>query len=288
LRQTGKLLALLWFAAFIFLDPTTPTAHATPSTELWTPAIMDVQPFGVWHLGIDNYFTVGRNPATSGAFPTDVGMTVGVLPFTKLNAEVGIDLLEPIEFVCGGAQKSPGVFLTGNGAGPTACPSVWDGLSFNAKIGIPEGTFFGQQPGVNIGIFNVGTVKNVTDMDILDLIVGKTIPVLGRIHGGAYIGNAGSALMHEAGIRSGSTQNAGGIVAFDRGFWTVKEKDGTEYSKVSLLADYATGKNYIGGAAVGAGFNFTPNIDVLTGPVWFNDHVINGAWKWTTQLDINF
>ncbi len=30
------------------------------------------------------------------------------------------------------------------------------------------------------------------------------------------------------------------------------------------------------------------DIDLLTGPVWFNDHAINGQWKWTVQLDINF
>ena len=33
---------------------------------------------------------------------------------------------------------------------------------------------------------------------------------------------------------------------------------------------------------------FTKDISLLTGPVWFNDHAINGQWKWTVQLDINF
>ena len=33
---------------------------------------------------------------------------------------------------------------------------------------------------------------------------------------------------------------------------------------------------------------FNKDISLLSGPVWFNDHVINGGWKWTVQLDINF
>lgn len=73
----------------------------TPSTTYWTADVMDVLPFGVWHLGIDNYFTVGRKPTSQGVFPTDVGFTVGVLPFSKLNLEIGFDILEPIDFsVC--------------------------------------------------------------------------------------------------------------------------------------------------------------------------------------------
>jgi hypothetical protein len=38
---------------------------------------------------------------------------------------------------------------------------------------------------------------------------------------------------------------------------------------------------------VGLYYYFTKNIDLLTGPVWFNDEGINGKWKWTVQLDIN-
>jgi len=259
------------------------SAHATPSTELWTPAIMDIQPFGVWHLGIDNYFTVGRgnssnvSPVTGNslplAFPTDIGLTVGVLPFEKLNGEIGIDLLEPVQFIC---------------TRPDACTTVTDALLFNGKVGVPEGALFTESPGINVGIFNAGTVRHVTNMNIVDLIVGKTIPVVGRIHVGGYYGNPGSDLMHRGGNPANSKENTGWMVAYDRGFWNVKDAAGNEYSKFSLLADYASGRNFIGGGAVGIGINFTKDIDILTGPVWFNDQDINGRWKWTTQLDINF
>ena len=33
-------------------------AHATPSTTYWTPMTVDIQSYGVPHIGVDNYFTV--------------------------------------------------------------------------------------------------------------------------------------------------------------------------------------------------------------------------------------
>jgi hypothetical protein len=33
---------------------------------------------------------------------------------------------------------------------------------------------------------------------------------------------------------------------------------------------------------------FTPDISILTGPVWFNSRKIHGDWKWSVQIDISF
>ena len=283
------------------------TASATPSTTYWTPATSDVQPFNVWHIGVDNYFRLyqtnveqptGTGAAGPGAFFTDVGVTVGVLPFEKLNLEVGTDLLVP------GRLAHPSLRSFGSQ------------FTFNAKFGIPEGAFFGSWfPALNVGIFNVGTMAEVTDMNIVDFIVGKTLGSFGRIHGGYYYGNPGSALMHQNGCKNGTSnskfscnallgtsaanpvsstgntgrlQNDGGMVGYDYGFWKVKDKEGNEYNKWILAADYASGKNFIGGGGVGIYHFFNKDISLLTGPVWFNDKTINGQWKWTVQLDINF
>jgi hypothetical protein len=269
--------------------------HATPSTTYWTPATSDIQAFNVWHIGVDNYFRLSRTQEELAngqfdSFPTDVGLTVGVLPFQKFQMEIGIDGLFP------GTRVHP------------ALRSIGRSLLFNAKIGTPEGAFFGSWfPAINIGIFNVGTKSEVTDMNIVDLIIGKTLGPFGRIHGGGYYGNPGSALMHEGGCKrgnansafdctvapnspgaSGELDNAGGMVGYDYGFWKVKDSAGNEYNKWVFAADYASGKNFIGGGGFGMYHFFTKDISLLTGPVWFNDHVINGQWKWTVQLDINF
>lgn len=36
-------------------------AQATTSTTFWTPMTPDIQPFGVLHIGVDNYFTDNKN-----------------------------------------------------------------------------------------------------------------------------------------------------------------------------------------------------------------------------------
>lgn len=231
-------------------------AFATPSTTYWTPATTDIQPFGILHIGVDNYFTVFRK-AKNGAssFGTDIGLTMGVLPFEKLQMEVGVDLIEPTDYP----------------------------VSFNAKLGTSEDSLFKWSPALNIGIFNVGTKKDVTNQNIVFGLVGKTIPVIGaRLFAGPYIGNA-KALVDKHGDR----ENKGFMIGFDRGFFPAKDSEGNEYKKVVLAGDYASGKNSIGGGGFGLYYYFTKDISLLTGPVWFNEKEINGKWKWTVQLDIN-
>lgn len=222
-------------------------AFATPSTTYWTPDTMDIQPYGKGHITYDSYFTVGKKGSHKGDLPTDIGLTYGVLPFDKLQMEAGFDLLEP--------QDDP--------------------LFFNAKIGTPENTLFKNSPGLNVGIFNVGTKKNVTDYNIVDFIAGKTLPFnLGRFHAGYYTGN--SKTLRSA---AGEKEANGFMVAYDKFIY----KD-----KVMFAADYASGKNTIGGGGLGLYYFFTKDIDLLAGPVWFNDRALNGGMKWTVQLDINF
>ena len=289
-----KLLGRSTIAILFIALVVTGTASATPSTTYWTPATTDVQAFNVWHIGVDNYFRLSRTQEELAngqfdSFPTDVGVTVGVLPFEKLNMEVGIDGLFP------GTRIHP------------ALRSIGRSMLFNTKLGTPEGAFFGSWfPAINVGIFNVGTKSEVTDMDMVYFLVGKTLGPLGRLHAGGYYGNPGSALMHEGGCKrgngnsafdcsvgpnspgaSGKLANSGGMVGYDYGFWKVKDKDGNEYNKWMFAADYMSGVNYNGGGGFGMYHFFNKDVSLLTGPVWFNDHVINGQWKWTVQLDIN-
>ncbi len=266
-----KLAALLLITlAVILVCGERDLSHATPSTTYWTPATSDIQPFGVPHIGIDNYFTLGNKGASKGALPTDVGLTIGVLPYEKVQLEVGVDLLEPTN----------------------------DPFFFNFKLGTPEGALFEGSPALNVGMFNIGTRSKVkgpgdlrTDFDIADIIIGKTLPInLGRIHVGGYYGNS-KALID----KNGNKANSGFMVGYDKGFAHTKDSGGNEYDKWVFAADYASGKNYIGGGGIGIYHYFTKDIDLLTGPVWFNEPAVAGPnsdgsarWVWTTQLDINF
>ena len=252
----------LFSAVVIALTLISGVAHATPSTTYWTPMTPDIQSYGVLHIGIDNYFRVASKTSdeATASFPTDLGLTTGVLPFEKLQLEIGVDYLAPSDY-------------------------PW---FFNAKIGAPEGALFRWSPALQLGIFNAGTksndanLTNGTNQNIVFGVIGKTIPYLGRLSAGPYIGN-------DSVLRSstGQKEDTGFMVAFDHGFLPVKDKEGNEFNRIVFAADYASGNNAIGGGGFGLYYYFTKDISLLTGPVWFNDQGINGKWKWTTQLDIN-
>lgn len=235
-------------AALVAVALSSTSAHATPSTTYWTPMTPDIQSYGVLHLGVDTYFD------SDDSFPTDFGLTMGVLPFEKIQMEVGIDVLAPAD----------------------------DPVYFNAKIGTPENSLFDGSPTLQVGIFNVGTEGGSTNQNVGYAVIGKTIPWIGRASIGPYYGN-GNVLVDS----SGDEENVGFMVAWDRGFFPTKNKADEEYNRVVVAADYAYGDNAIGGGGFGVYYFFTKNISLLTGPVWFNEESINGDWKWTVQLDIN-
>ena len=254
-QSRSRLFSIWVLASFTAFAVSTGTAQATSSSTMWTPMTLDIQPYGVYHLGVDNYFTAFRK-ANNGAgdFPTDVGLTVGVLPFEKFQIEIGVDVLEPNN----------------------------DPLFFNLKMGAPEGALFSGAPAVQLGIFNVGTKQDVTNYNMVHLVIGKTIPGVGRFSAGPYIGNK-KVLVNA----QGEKENAGFMAAFDRGFMPVKDAEGNEFNRLVFAADYASGDNALGGGGAGLYYYFSKNVSLLTGPGWFNEEAINGKWKWSIQLDIN-
>lgn len=182
------------------------------------------------------------------AFPVDIGPGWGAHVTKKISAEYGFDVLAN--------QSNP--------------------LFFNAKIGYREGVLGKNMPGIQLGLFDFGTKHHVTDFNIAYLVLGKSLPDRKtRVHVAGYYGNPGT-------LRSGAgdRENTGWMIAMDHQM----DKAG----KWVLAADYASGKNYIGGGGVGVYYYFTKDISLLAGPMWFNDKIINGDMKWTTQMDINF
>lgn len=226
-------------------------AHSTPSTTYFTPCTIDIQAAGVTHLGVDNYFGVGSNdPSRTDELPVDVGPEWGAQLGPKLAAEYGFDVV----------------------SSPYTTP-----FFLNAKLGYRENTISKNAPAVQLGFFGFGTKRDTTDnqQDIAYLVVGKSLPGgKTRVAASYYVGNAASLKSS-----TGDVQNTGFMVAMDRQLVP---------GKWALAADYASGNNVIGGGGVGIYYYFTPDISLLTGPVWFNDSGLNGSVKATLQLDINF
>src|SRR5665647_3975638 len=134
-----KVLAICAIALFSTIN----VAMATGSTQIWIPST-DIQAFKTVHLGIDNYIRTEKQlDGKIGAGIYDFGLTAGILPFGKVQAEVGIDYLSMGD-------------------------NVYDDhpLYFNAKIGMPEGAIFTNSPAIAIGAFNFGTKSKLTNYNI--------------------------------------------------------------------------------------------------------------------------
>lgn len=229
-----------------------PAALATPSTTYWSPATTYTQPYLVPHFTYDTYF------GEQGAYPIDTGITIGLLPFEKLQGEIGFDLL-----YSGYTQN---------------------GFQLNGKLAVPEGSFGEYFPGLSLGVTNVGFKKDVSDYYTIHGFVAKTFPKVGNIGVGGYYGAGSKALW----TGTGGVKRAGAMAAWSSPDIKV---DLPGLHKIVLVADVMTGKNVLGAGGPGVYFYFTPSIDVLVGPVFFFDKALQpggSSMLWTVQLDVDF
>ena len=234
-------------------------ALGTGSTQIWIPST-DFQKFGTYHFGIDNYIR-GKNQTSlsRGAGIYDFGLTTGILPFDKFQAEAGFDYLTMGDGIY---DKSP--------------------VYFNLKLGTPEGALFKGSPAIAFGGNNFGTKKSLTNYNVVYGLVAKTIPVLGRISAGYYAGN-GKLLLDE----NLKKANSGLLLSWDRAMPEISDK-------LWLAVDYQGGKSYLGALTVGFSWLFSSNVSVIFGYDIYNNKNVAYNSKdlninsFTTQLDINF
>jgi len=256
-RGRQVILALAVAAAGVALVPT--FAAATPSTTYWAPSIATCQGKYLPHVTYDTYYGKGTPPPNAGApaYPIDTGLTVGVLPWDKVQAEVGYDVLLP--------SSDPVFFF------------------LNAKICTPDSALFKGSPAISAGIYNVGFKKNVTDYNAIHLMFQKSLPVGGYIAGGVYHGLSDALF----------TNSDGDVVKTGAMFgWASPDiKIGLKgLEKLVIAADVQTGKNVLGGGGVGVYVFFNDYVSLLVGPVFYTDGALQpgGATHlWTTQLDID-
>jgi len=241
-------------AAAIAVLAISPAARATPSTTYWTPATTYTQPYLVPHLTYDTYF------GEPGMYGVDMGLTVGVLPFETVNAEIGFDTLY-------------GSGLVGEQA-----------LTLNGKVTLVEGKLASWQPGVSAGIFGVGFEKDLTDLNVLHATVAKTLPYIGNIGVGVY-----SALNDDLLVDKDGNKDATGLFLSWMGPEIPVGLPGLK--KVMLAADFQSGKNALSAVGGGLYLYFTDAIDLLVGPVFFLEPELQPGkadWLFTAQVDIDF
>jgi hypothetical protein len=250
-------------AVLAALLATATSAHATPSTTFWTPATTYVQPYLVPHVTYDTYVN------EKGAMQNDYGLTMGVLPFEKFQGEIGVDSFLP-------GPVNP---VTGHQTG------VGDNTYLNAKLGIPENAYSDYQPGLSFGIQNLGFTKDYSDYKHLHAEIGKTFGAVGNVTVGGYYGLNDKLYVSS----TGKTERSGFMAAYTSADINIGAPG---LNKINFIADYASGNNVFGAYGGGIGIFFTPAIDILTGPVWFNDQnlakaTFGSSFMWTVQLDVD-
>src|SRR5262249_32291857 len=109
-------------------------AFATPSTTYWAPSVATCQGYKLPHITYDTYY---RREA---AYPIDTGLTMGVLPGDKVQAEIGYDTLFP-------------------GEHPTQ-------FFLNGKICFPENSIRKGIPALSVGVYDVGFKEDATNFDV--------------------------------------------------------------------------------------------------------------------------
>ncbi len=263
-------------------------ALATPSTQIWIPST-DIQPYKVLHLNVDSYFRssgvsksqpVSAVPATGGTVPNpgspgstrdanvwDIGPTVGILPFEKVQMEVGFDYLT--------VANDP------NDNHP---------FSGNFKIGTPEDSLFKMSPALAVGMYNVGPTNYGKDIaplitsgqNIAYVLAARTLPAIGpvpsigRISAGYYHGSA-RALADP----NGHSANDGVLLSLDRTMTEISDK-------LWMAVDYQGGNNVDGALSFGASWNFAKNVSVIFGYDIWKEKALAGNNTFTVQLDVNY
>ena len=221
---------------------------ATPSSQVWIPS-PDAQTVGTLHFGVDNFTTISRKVDNGGRqSPTVFGLTVGVFEDDLIGVELGIDIKEQSDY-------------------PTY---------FNAKIVVKEDSFTLNSPAVAFGIYDFGTDNDNNNYKIVYVLAAKSIPYLGRLSLGYYVGN--SSLVVD---KNGNEENDGWLASFDR---TLAEID----DRLWMAIDYMGGDNAYGATSFGLAWRFSPQVSTLFGYGIYNDNDVAGEDTFTIQLDIDF
>lgn len=237
--KTLRILAVSIVALVLFSG----IANATPSTQIWIPST-DIQPYKTPHYGFDSYIGTEGN-----GIVTNIGLTVGVLPFEKIQMEAGIDYRD-----MDGAHDSP--------------------MLFNAKLGVPEGVLFKGAPALAVGGYDFGTEKDVSDSNIYYGLVAKSFDKIGRLSAGYYVGN--DKVLVDINDKK---DNTGVLLSWDR---TISEVS----DKLWAAIDYQGGDNGYGALSFGVAWKFAPNVGVIVGYDIYNESSTKPTA--TLQLDIDF
>lgn len=241
------------FIAVALIVATSTVALATPSTQIWIPST-DIQAFGVIHPGIDTYIKSMKNSTGRETTLTDLGPTLGVLPFDTIQAEVGFDY----RYMGSPAADDSPIYL-------------------NAKVGIPEDKLAKFFPAIAVGVYDIGFATNVTNNNLVYGLIAKTLPIIGRVSIGYFTGNPNSIALMD---KNGKASNSGLLASIDRSMTEISDK-------LWLAIDYQGSNSSYGALSFGGSWKFAPNVSVLVGYDLYSYDPASVKPTVTFQLDID-
>jgi hypothetical protein len=263
-----KNMVKIFSLAMMFVTVAAGAALATPSTQIWIPST-DIQAFKTGHLGIDNYFRASTHNGVRDPNVLDIGLTAGVLPFEKIQMEVGFDYL-----VIG------------------ANPNDNHPISGNFKLGTPEESLCKFSPALAFGMYNIGPSHSAdiapgvtSGQNLIYGLVAKTLPAfgpvpsLGRLSVG-YYGGAETSLQDRR-LDPTKAQNGGVLLSWDRTMSEISDN-------LWMAVDYQGGNNVMGAVNFGVSWAFSKKVSLIFGYDIYKEKSLAGANTFTTQLDINF
>jgi hypothetical protein len=144
-------------------------------------------------------------------------------------------------------------------------------------------------PAVAVGMYNIGTKSGdarkgelATNQDIAYGLVAKTLPVVGRLSAGYFVGNK-KVLVTDEKDASGNfkSDEKGVLLSWDRTLSEISDK-------IWVGVDYQGGKSALGALSFGASWAFAKNVSVILGYDVYNNKNVAGQNTATIQVDINF
>ncbi len=213
-------------------------AQATPSKLIRIPST-DVQPYGTFHMAIENTTTMFRQRDIGAhADPMDLGISAGLNDFGTFQIEAGVDIREPYDYP----------------------------LTAHAKIATTEEAFGKWGPILAIGAYDVGAEKYKNDVNIVYGEASKTISFIGRFTVGYFFGN--SYFLKNS---SGNADSSGLMLGFDRRMPEINQK-------LWFGIDYMGSHSSYGALSFGFGWSFSEKATLVLGYVRYNDEAMARGW----------
>jgi hypothetical protein len=244
--------------------------YATPSTHIWAPST-DIQPYGKIHVTADTYTPTTREDMNDSVIHVQqvYGLTFSLLSDKPEENFLG-KLWEPL-----GKVMAEMGFDYKKGFGPSLDTYPW---YFHFKAGVPEGAYFEGMPAFAVGIYDVGTNRNVSNNNVGYFKLAKTVKAggfdLGRFSAG-YFGGNGKLLLDQNGLRD----KHGPMFAWERVISEISDR-------LWLCVDYQGTQSSYGALNLGFSWKFADNISMIFGYDLYNNRDLTDTV--TAQLDVDF